>query len=416
MSGEQPTRVGYRAALASPEFRALFLAQLTTIAGTAVASVALTVVVYRRSGSPLLASLTFALGFLPAVLGGGLLTALVDRVPPRALVSGCALLAAPLAAVLAVPAAPVWLLLLLVFAIGLLGSLAGGANAALVRATVAEQAYVPARSLMRVAAQLAQIGGNAAGGLLLVAVTPSGALLLDAASFLAAGLTVRLRVADHRLAAAASQTHLVIDSLRGARAVFAVRELRRLLVLGWIVPMCSVAPEALAAPFVAANHGSSAFVGWWLVALPCGVIVGDVLGVRLLTPRVQRSLVAPAAAAGFIPYLAFVLDPGLPVGLALLVASGACSLYALGLDARVRDAAPAHLFARTMALSQAGLLTLEGLGFAGAGALGQALGASHAIAVAGLAGLTAVVVLQRADLRAALSRRLEGRASRTIER
>jgi hypothetical protein len=88
MSGHG-TRVGYGAALASREFRAILAGQLVSVGGTSVAAVALTVLVYRRTESPLLASLTFALGFLPYLLGGGLLSSVVDRVRPRRLVAGC---------------------------------------------------------------------------------------------------------------------------------------------------------------------------------------------------------------------------------------------------------------------------------------------------------------------------------------
>ena len=398
MSALPPARVGYRDAFSSREFRALFAAQLVSVAGTSIAAVALTVVVYRRSGSPLLASLTFAFGFLPYLLGGGILGGIVDRFAPRGLVSGCALLATPLAAAMAWPHAPVGVLLALMFAVGTLNSLAGGALAALTRSSVAVEAYIPARSLMRLAGQFAQIGGNAGGGVLLVVLTPGGALLLNAASFAFAALTVRLTVADHPRSGA-SRGRLVSDSLQGARSILALPELRRLLLLGWLVPMFSVAPEALAAPYVAAHHGSASLVGWWLVALPVGVICGDVAGVRLLGPGTQRRLVGPAAAAGFLPYLAFLFDPSIAIGLALLVASGACSLYALGLDARVREASPPPLFARTMALNQAGQMTLQGSGFALAGAVAQGIGPSGAIAAAGVCGLAATVVLFRGELR-----------------
>jgi len=399
MSGVAPARVGYRDAFSSREFRALFAAQLVSIAGTSIAAVALTVVVYRRSGSSLLASLTFAFGFLPYLLGGGLLGGIVDRFAPRRLVSGCALLATPLAAAMAWPSAPVGLLLALMFAVGTLNSLAGGALAALTRSTVGAEAYIPARSLMRLAGQFAQICGNASGGVLLVVLTPSGALLLNAASFAFAALTVRLTVADHPPSGDRSQARLVTDSLQGARWILALPELRRLLLLGWLVPMFSVAPEALAAPYVAAHHGSASLVGWWLIALPVGVICGDVAGVRLLGPQAQRRLVGPAAAAGFLPYLAFVFDPSIPIGLALLVASGACSLYALGLDARVRDASPPPLFARTMALNQAGQMTLQGGGFALAGAVAQGIGPAGAVAAAGACGLGATLVLFWSEVR-----------------
>ena len=399
MQTPKNARVGYKEAFSSTDFRALFVGQLVSIAGTSIAAVALTIVVYRRSDSPLLASLTFALGFLPHLLGGGLLSAAVDRFAPRRLVSGCALLATPLAAAMAWPAAPVWLLLVLIFLIGTLTSLATGAYAALVRSTVRDDAYIPARSLMRLAGQFAQIGGNAGGGVLVVALTPTGALLLNAGSFAFAAATVRFGVSDHPGVGARAQARLVKDSLMGARSVLALPELRRLLLVGWLVPMFSVVPEALAAPYVAAHHGSASLVGWWLVALPVGVIIGDVAGVRFLSAARQRRLVAPAAALGFAPYLFFILDPGVAIAIPLLVFSGACSFYALGLDGRVRAASPPLLFARAMAINTAGLMALQGLGFALGGAIAQALDPSQAIAVAGVCGLAAVAVMLGKDLR-----------------
>jgi MFS family permease len=399
MSSEQGVRVGYGAALASREFRALLTGQLVSVGGTSVAAVALTILVYQRTGSPLLASLTFALGFVPYLVGGGLLSSIVDRVRPRQLVFAGDLAAAVLAAALASPALPVPLLLTLLLTIGTLSSLSGGARIALVRASVSDAAYVPARSLLRIAVQLAQIGGNAAGGALLLVLTPSGALLVNAGSFAFSAALTRFLVADHPNVAEPSRASVLRDSLHGARSVLAHDELRRLLLLGWLVPMFSVAPEALGAPYVSNHGGSAAMVGWWLMALPVGVIVGDVAGVRLLSPRQQRRLVAPAAVAGFVPYLAFALDPRVPIALVLLVASGSCAVYGLGLDARVRDAAPPKLFARMMTLNSAGLMTLQGLGFVLAGAVAQATGPAIAIALAGGCGIATSLVLLRPAFR-----------------
>jgi predicted MFS family arabinose efflux permease len=162
--------------------------------------------------------------------------------------------------------------------------------------------------------------------------------------------------------------------------------------------MFVVAPEAVAAPYVSGHGGSTALVGWWLVALPFGIVAGDVAGVRLLAPRRQRRLVAPAAAAGFVPYLVFAADPSVAAALALLVVAGGCGFYSLGLDGRVRDAAPRELFARTMTLNSAGLMTSQGLGFVLAGALAQALGPADAIALAGCCGIAATVLLMAREL------------------
>jgi predicted MFS family arabinose efflux permease len=399
MSSQATRRIGYGQALASRQFRALFASQLVSVGGTSIAAVALTILVYRRTASPLLASLTFALGFLPYLLGGGLLSGVIDRVRPRRLVATCDLVSALLAATMAWPAIPVPVLLALLLAIGTLASISSGARVVLARSTVPEEAYVPARSLIRIAAQVAQLGGNAGGGALLIVLTPNGALLVNAATFAFSAAAVRFALSDYANAGHAIQAGLLRDSLRGARTILAHAELRRLLLVGWLVPMFSVAPEAVAAPYVAAHHGSSTLVGWWLVALPVGVIAGDVAGVRLLTQRQQRRLVAPAAAAGFVPYLAFAFDPAIPIALPLLVASGATGLYMLGLDARTRDAAPPELFARTMTLNSAGLMTLQGVGFTLAGAIAQGLGPAIAIAIAGSLGLVGTIVLLRSDLR-----------------
>jgi MFS family permease len=399
MSDEHDVRVGYGTALASREFRALFAGQLVSVSGTSIAAVALTILVYRRTESPLLSSLTFALGFLPYLLGGGLLSSVVDRVRPRRLVTGFDLAAGLLAAAMAWPAIPVPLLFALLLAIGTLSSISSGARAALVRSSVPEDAYVPARSLLRIAVQFAQIGGNAGGGALMLVLTPSGTLLVNAACFAFSATSVRLFLADHPNAGRQGDRTLLRDSLNGARSVFAHAELRRLLLVGWLAPMFSVAPEALAAPYVAHHHGASTQVGWWLIALPVGVIAGDVAGIRLLTRDRQRRIVAPAVVAGFVPYLAFALDPSIPIALALLVTSGACGLYALGLDARVRDAAPPGLFARAMTLNGAGLMTLQGIGFTLAGALAQAIGPAPAIALAGALGIGSIIVLLWPDLR-----------------
>jgi MFS family permease len=402
---ETSARLSYRSALASGEFRALLAGQLVSVGGLSVASVALTILVYRQTRSPLLASLTFALSFVPYLLGGGLLSGLVDRFRPRRLVVGCDTASALLMGAIALPGVPLPLLFALLLGSGTLASISSGATAALVRAAVDTEAYVPARSLLRIAAQLAQIGGNAGGGALLVFLSPSGALLVDVGALLFSALAIRLAVRDHPNTGEPGEQPLLKDSVRGAREIFRLRELRRLLLVGWLAPMCTVAPEAVAAPYVAGHHGSPALVGWWLVALPLGLIAGDFAGVRLLTPRQQRRLLGPSVAAQFVPYLVFAADPAIPAGMALLVLSGACGVYVLGLDARVRDAAPVELFARTMTLSSSGQMAIQGLGFALAGALAEVLGPAGAIVAAGGVGLLSTVTLMRADLLMLVRRR-----------
>jgi hypothetical protein len=248
---------------------------------------------------------------------------------------------------------------------------------------------------MKLAGQIAQIGGNALGGALVVAIGTSGAILANAGSFALAWALVTLCVADHPGAAGSTAPGLLRDSLHGAREIFALPGLGRLMLLGWLVPMFSVAPEAVAAPYVSGHHASPQLVGWWLAAMPAGTIVGDVAGVRYLRPEAQRRLLGLTAAAGFVPYLVFGFDPPVAAALVLLFVSGLFGMWSLGYDGLVRLVTPDRLFARTMTLNSAGLMTLQGAGFALAGAVAGLTDAAAAIAIGGACGLVTVAALWR---------------------
>jgi predicted MFS family arabinose efflux permease len=396
-------RARYRDALASVEFRAVLAASAISTCGTVVAAVALTVLVYERTHSPFLSSLTFALGFLPYVVSGLLLSSLVDRLPPRRLLVGADLACAALVAPMAWSGTPIPVLLALLLLVATVGSLANGTRGGVVRAVVTDAAYVPARSLVRIASQTAQIGGNGVGGLLLVALSPQALILANAVSFVASATLTRVFLA--RRPAVGTSGPLLRDSLHGARTVLGNRPVRRLLLLGWLVPAFSVFPESIAAPYVLAQDGSRALVGWWLAALPLGVVAGDLLGVWLLGPRLQQRLIVPLAALSFVPYLAFVVSPPVGIALPLLALAGLGAAYSLGLDALLRDAIPLERFSRAMAINQAGLMTSQGLGFAAAGAIAQALSPGATTALAGASGLAVVALLRPASPRRARAAR-----------
>jgi hypothetical protein len=57
-------RAGFRDVFAIAEFRSLWLAQMLSVAGDQLARVALTVLVYDRTRSALLAAVTFVMGVL----------------------------------------------------------------------------------------------------------------------------------------------------------------------------------------------------------------------------------------------------------------------------------------------------------------------------------------------------------------
>lgn len=368
-----------------------------SVTGNVVADIVQTVLIYDRTRSPALSSLVFALGFLPYLFTGTLLSGVVDRVPPRRLLVVGYLSAAALTAVMALPGMSVPTLLALVTAAGFANGLGSATRGALVRATVAEAAYVPAQSLMRISSQVAQVAANPVGGFLMVVASARGAFLIAAGILLAAGIIalfgVRARTGIARAAGSAASGGVLGDSLRGMREVFRVPLLRRLLVLGWVIPLFAVAPESLAAPYIGSHGGAATLVGWWLTGLPIGIVAGDLLGVSFIPPALQRRLVGIAGLASFLPYLLFFAAPPVYVCIPLLVLSGMCSMYSLGLDARVRSAAPPELFARMMAVNSAGLLTIQAIGFPLAGVVAGWTSPAMAVGIAGACGIAGVLLL-----------------------
>jgi MFS family permease len=101
----------YASVLAHPEFRAMWLAELVSVVGDHLARVALAVLVYQQTSSAGLTGLTYALTFLPSVLGGLLLSGLADRYPRRTLMIVVDGTRAALVASMAWPNAPLWLLI-----------------------------------------------------------------------------------------------------------------------------------------------------------------------------------------------------------------------------------------------------------------------------------------------------------------
>jgi len=65
-------QASYREVFAIREFRGLWFAQVISYAGDQFAQVAIAILVYRRTGSPLLTALAYALTYLPPIAGGPL--------------------------------------------------------------------------------------------------------------------------------------------------------------------------------------------------------------------------------------------------------------------------------------------------------------------------------------------------------
>ncbi|MEU5188611.1 MFS transporter [Streptomyces klenkii] len=384
---------GYRDVFGVREFRVVFAAHLLSLLGLVTGEIALSVLVYRVTGSPLLSALAFALGFLPYLLGGTLLAGVADRAPARRVLVVCNLLCAASAAVTALPGAPVAVLLAMRGFSALIGPVLAGTRSATLGDVLGEgDLFVLGRSLIRIVTQGAQLAGFAAGGLLLTAVSPRTALLFTVAGFLASALLLRFgtRHRAGRAAGGAGRADVIGASLSGARQLLADRRTRALLLLSWAPPFFLVAPESLAAPYADAIGAGTVGVGLLMCGMPVGTIVGEVLAGSLLSPRARERITLPAASVLLLPFLLYVLRPSLGWALATVALAGLGAAYTLGLDQWFVAAVPEELRGRAMTLQTAGAMSVQGAGMALAGAAAEYVPAHWVVAGSGVIGTLVV--------------------------
>ena len=251
-----PTRARqatFREVFAVREFRPLFGTFLLSTAGDELARVALTVLVYQRTQSPLLSALTFAIGHLPWLLGGPLLSALADRLPRHRVLISADVTRAVLLTGMAIPGTPLPLLLGLLFLVSLCAPPFESARSALMADVLDGDRYAVATSLTNITLQLAQVVGFLAGGAIIAVFSPSAALLIDAATFavsalwLSAGLTRRpAPVAE----AGEGRRSLWQDTVDGLQLVGRSPRLLAIIAVLWVATLFATASEGVAAPLV----------------------------------------------------------------------------------------------------------------------------------------------------------------------
>ncbi|MFI8520409.1 MFS transporter [Streptomyces sp. NPDC085481] len=371
-----PAATGYRAVFAVREFRFVFVAHLFSLLGVVVSELALTVLVYDLTRSPLLSSLTFALGFLPYLLGGTLLAGIADRHPPRRVLVVCDLVCAACVGLMVVPATPVAGLLVLRCAVAAVAPVFQGTRIATLADILGEgELFVLGRSLLRIVSQSALLAGFGVGGLLLTALAPRGAIAVTAGTFLASAALLRHGTVRRPARSAGKR-----EGIGGTWGVLRDRRIRALMLLFWVPPLFVVVPEALAAPYADEIGASTAALGLLMCAMPAGTVLGELFAGSALGAATRSRIVCPLLLTGFLPFLLYALRPGLAVAALALFLAGAAGAYTLGLDAWFVAAVPEEQRGRTMTLMTAGMMTVQGIGMAGAG-LAAEFAPVHAVVV-----------------------------------
>ncbi|SEG97707.1 Predicted arabinose efflux permease, MFS family [Nonomuraea solani] len=368
------------------EFRAMWLAELTSVAGDQLARVALAVLVYQRTASAGLTGLTYALTYLPSLVGGLLLSGLADRYPRRNVMIVTDLARVALVAPMAIPGTPFWVLCVLLALMVTLHGPFKAAQLAMLADVLTGEKYVVGLAIRHITIQSAQLAGFAGGGALVAFIGPSTALALNAATFALSAGAVWWGV-SHRPAARPKDRNGAVGTTAGGGMAVIWKDpvLRTLTLLAWLCGF-HVTPEALAAPYATSLGEGAVAVGLIMASDPAGSVIGALVFTRWVPSERRVRLIGVLAVLAGIPLLFGFLYLPLVASMALFALSGAFAMaYHTQLGASFAQRIPDEVRAQGLGVMSTGVITVQGLGALAAGVLADALGSGAAIALAGVA-------------------------------
>jgi MFS family permease len=389
-------RVSFRQVLKVREFSVLWLAEAQSLAGDQLARVALSILVFEQTASAVLTALTYALTFLPALIGGALLTGLADRHRRRELMVACDVIRAVIFGLMAIPGQPLAITGALLIIATLAGSPFTAAENALVPSILTDEQYVVGMGLRSLTTQLAQLAGFAGGGLAIAYVSPRGGLAIDAGTFALSAVLLILGLSARPPASAGADTSTVSGYLNavvsGARFIFADIKLRTLLGLGWLTAFY-VVPEGVAAPYAAELGGGARATGLLMASLPAGTALGTLCYVKLVPPDVRARSIGLLAVLSSVPLALCPAVHSLAPSLALWFVSGFFGAYLVQVYAEYGRSVPDERRGQAIGLASSGSLAAQGVGVLFGGIVAAAARPSIAVGVAGVLGALLAVGL-----------------------
>lgn len=350
--------------------------------GDWLTTVALVVLLFRLTHSPIGPAVYMLARVAPRLIGpfpGG---ALADRYGPARIAASCAVIQAVLTASIVVFAASrlIWPIFLVVALAQFLSSAAQPCYAAMVPRVTG------AAGLGRIQGALAALNSSsimispAIGALVLNFTAPELLIGIDAATFLvSAALVVTLSRVDNTAAAPA----LSFGRIAAGVPIVLHDPMLRLLAAAYVSNAAAVTTlQAVLVVAAASRFGQDTVVGWLYASVGAGALLGTLPVLRRTPAKVAVQSIVLGTALELVPLAAFAFVTVLPLAMALLFVSGAgATLYqtrgAVGLQQRT----PRELVGRTSAVVRFG------------GYLGMLLGAVAAVSLVQPLGWEATVLI-----------------------
>lgn len=375
----------YRELFRTPEFTPFFLSSSVQTAASTVSGLAVGTLVYTATGSPLLSALAMFGPSLAQVIGAAAFLSAADRLPPRAAMTGLSLVFFVGTAAQAVPGLPVWAAFAVLLVLGLVSSPGGGVRYGLLNEIVSREGYLLGRSVLNMSSGAMQICGFAIGGVLVPVLSARGTLLAGASLYLASAVLARTGLSP-RPPRAGGRPSTAVTRRNNAR-LWSSGPRRHVYLALWVPNGLIVGCESL---FIAYTPGHA---GLLFACAALGMLAGDTLVGRFTPLRWRERLSAPLRLLLAAPYLLFALRPALFLALAAVVLASAGFSAGLLLQERLMSLTPGELSGHALGLHSSGMLTMQGVGAALAGAVAQYTSPATAMAVMAVASVAVTLAL-----------------------
>ena len=387
-----PPRATFRDVFAVREFRALWFSEVLSVAGDRLALVALTLLTFYHTRSPLLTAIVYAAGYLPWVIGGLFLAGVADRRPRRSVMVVCDVVRAVLVAIMVIPVLPLGVLVALLFAATMFAPPFESARAAITPDILQGERYALGTAVIQSTFLAGQTVGAVGGGFAVAFLGVRPALVIDAATFVVSALFIGLGT---RARPAAARPEIVQSSplarMRdGFGLLFGDQALRTLLLLGWLVVFYTI-PEGVAAPYAAKLGGGSIATGLVLASTVFSTTIATPLFTRFVRPRRRLAWMGPLAVLTCATLVLTALRPGLAASLVIFSLSAAFGVYQIAANTAFVVRVPNERRAQAFGIANMGVIVGQGAAFVVAGAAAEVVAPAVVIAVGG--GIGAIVGL-----------------------
>lgn len=367
----------FRDLFAVREYRALYVALILGWVAEYLARAAITVLVFQQTRSVVLSAASFAISYLPWVLGGPVLTALAERYPYRTVMVLCDAARLVLIALVLIPGLPIAAILLLLFLASLASPPSQAARSAMLPLLLGRDRVVIALTTNATTIQAAQVVGYFGGATLAAATNPRIAIGAVAVAYGGSVLLiltgVRARPAAHT---GQPRPHLLRETAEGFRVVFGNPVLRPIAQIAIALTMFAIVPEGLAAAWAAQGNPDPAGRGFdqglIMASGPVGWIIGGIVFSRFVRPAVRQLLVRPLAVLAPLALVPALSAPTAEIVALLTMTSGiAQGALVPTLNGQFVLALPHGYRARAFGVVQGGIQLSQGFGVLATGLLAE---------------------------------------------